>query len=159
MVVPIHYWSPEYKEDFLSYLELQNDTAGRDYVINRLEEPSLELMADDTVHNNIRVFGLTPMPYGETYIKGNNSFPGKMFIYPNPSSGLVNISISSADHQDLSFEVCSLDGTTVIPTRELLLPHGKLTLALELGHIAPGIYIIHVQFNDQRICNKLIITP
>ncbi len=29
IVIPMHYWTPEYKEDFLSYLELQNSMAGK----------------------------------------------------------------------------------------------------------------------------------
>lgn len=72
MVIPMHYWTPEYKEDFLSYLELQNDTAGKNYEIFRNDTAKHDLAIGDTCFDNIKVFSLTPFSYGDIQTPARN---------------------------------------------------------------------------------------
>jgi L-ascorbate metabolism protein UlaG (beta-lactamase superfamily) len=159
MVVPIHYWSPEYKEEFLSYLELQNDTAGANYEVYRQDGPFMEFMAEDTIHNGIKVYGLTPLPYGET---GMNYFdpPVKhLEIYPNPSPGFVNIAFSIKIQQMVIFELLNSHGQQVIPAVQSLCPAGYQKIILELDDLPAGLYFINLRIGSNCICKKLVLFP
>lgn len=58
-VIPMHYWSPEYKADFLDYLETQNQAAGRQYQVQRGEGADYALYVDEEI-NPIQVISLEP---------------------------------------------------------------------------------------------------
>jgi hypothetical protein len=64
IVIPMHYWTPQYKEDFMAYLELQNDTAGKSYEVIRRPTADLSFDINDTIHDHVKVIGLTAYPYG-----------------------------------------------------------------------------------------------
>jgi len=64
-VIPMHYWSPAYKADFLAYLETQNQQAGKHYVIQEIGGPNYELFAGETVEP-IRVNSLEPAGMSQT---------------------------------------------------------------------------------------------
>jgi L-ascorbate metabolism protein UlaG (beta-lactamase superfamily) len=58
-VIPMHYWSPEYKAEFLAYLEEQNQQAGRDYIINEDGGPVFEFPSEEKP-DSIQVVNLEP---------------------------------------------------------------------------------------------------
>jgi hypothetical protein len=64
-VIPMHYWSPEYKADFLTYLETQNQEAGKHYRIEESGTAEFVLHADDGV-SPIQVISLDPASLSET---------------------------------------------------------------------------------------------
>ncbi len=102
IVIPMHYWTPEYKEDFLSYLELQNSMAGKNYAVTRLPDAELEIEVSDTLHNSIRVFGLSPMPYGGPQSVDDEDISDQILqpyiLYPNPAVNLIK-NKTQGDHQ------------------------------------------------------------
>jgi len=64
-VIPMHYWTPQYKEDWHQYLELQNDTAGKNYEVIRTLSPQHTFILNDTNFNSTKIFSLDPFPYGD----------------------------------------------------------------------------------------------
>lgn len=59
-IIPIHYWTRQYKADFLQHLENQNQTAGKNYQIERQRGPKYVLSGSDTSSNSIKVISLEP---------------------------------------------------------------------------------------------------
>ena len=79
-VIPMHYWTPQYKEEWLQYLELQNDTAGKNYEIFRPETFHQDFHIEDSVHNAVKVISLDPFPYGDASSpQGNIAFKCPVF--------------------------------------------------------------------------------
>ena len=64
-VIPMHYWSPESKQDFLTLLETQNGTAGKHYQIQRLDGAKYSLSTTDTSVTPISVISLEPGPFAQ----------------------------------------------------------------------------------------------
>jgi L-ascorbate metabolism protein UlaG (beta-lactamase superfamily) len=60
-VIPMHYWSQEYREDFLQYLEKQN-SAGKHYDVHRLDGAKTMLSRDEPV-TPITVISLKRAPF------------------------------------------------------------------------------------------------
>ncbi|MCI0493557.1 MBL fold metallo-hydrolase [candidate division KSB1 bacterium] len=62
-VIPIHYWTKEYKAEFLSYLESQNYNAGKSYKIDRHKGAKFNLSTSDTSSKTIEVISLEPAAF------------------------------------------------------------------------------------------------
>ena len=62
-VIPMHYWSPEYKAEFLSYLEDQNRASGRQYRVERTGGPGYDLTGAEGDENEVRIISLDPAAF------------------------------------------------------------------------------------------------
>lgn len=158
MVIPMHYWSPEYKEEFLDYLELQNDTAGKSYLVIRHEGPLLTVNSGDTVHGDIIVYGLTPFPYGETGMNGKQAGmkPG-VTAYPLPCHDRITIEISCRQAMKINIAVINPAGAgTAIAATEYIVP-GENSFSLDTSGLRPGIYLVVVENDAFRIKKKIVV--
>ena len=62
--IPMHYWSPQEKDAFLTHLERRNEIAGeRRYHLHRLDRAQLAISSSETEVEPIRVFSLEPAPF------------------------------------------------------------------------------------------------
>jgi L-ascorbate metabolism protein UlaG (beta-lactamase superfamily) len=59
-VIPMHYWSPEYKAEFLSYLETQNEISDKKYLIERTGSAEYSMSVADGEPGGIQVISLDP---------------------------------------------------------------------------------------------------
>ncbi|MFC1484496.1 MBL fold metallo-hydrolase [Candidatus Neomarinimicrobiota bacterium] len=59
-VFPMHYWSPEYKADFLSYLEAQNEITDKKYLIESTGSAEFNISGSDGEPGGIQVISLDP---------------------------------------------------------------------------------------------------
>lgn len=64
-------------------------------------------------------------------------------LWPNPTEGQLNLSIQHAGYERLKLEVFDLMGRRV-EMREIELEAGENLLKLDMGHLAPGAYIIRM---------------
>ena len=64
-VIPMHYWTTQYKADFLACLENQNQTAGKNYQINRLKAAKYAVSTTDTSTGPIQIISLEPAPFSD----------------------------------------------------------------------------------------------
>ena len=62
-MIPIHYWTKQYKADFLAHLENMNQTAGKNYQIQRLNTAKYAASPFDTSSAAIRIISLEPAPF------------------------------------------------------------------------------------------------
>ena len=61
----MHYWSPEYKANFLSYLEDKNETSGRQYTIMKPGDARHAISTSDKDITPVQIISLDPAPYSE----------------------------------------------------------------------------------------------
>lgn len=64
-VIPMHYWSPAYKADFLAYLESRDGHDGRQYTIQAAGGPEYELCRNGKA-GPMQVISLDPGPFTGT---------------------------------------------------------------------------------------------
>ena len=62
-IIPMHYWSIQYKEDFLAYLENVSGQHGVQYTIHRSEQPDYKWNDLHLPDSSIEVISLEPAPY------------------------------------------------------------------------------------------------
>jgi hypothetical protein len=153
----MHYWSPEYKEEFLDYLELQNDTAGKSNEVQRLEGPLINVDASDTIHDHIKVYGLTPYPYGETGT--DHVYPPRqdLHIYPNPCTDQAVIAFHSVMNETIEYTLFDISGRTVIDTRLFLCHKGMNRLVLDMQALSSGIYVFQLKSPNLGLINSYVL--
>lgn len=77
----------------------------------------------------------------------------KIQIYPNPTSGLIEIQVEDNDIIDFDIKVYNSLGSVIdVPTTEL----NPNTLQLDLTNIATGVYIIKMNKGTESFVNKII---
>ncbi len=78
-------------------------------------------------------------------------------IYPNPTSGLVNIQLNTSLVQNTTMKIYDLIGKLVFE-RNTFENNQNQNYSLNLNHLTSGIYLLSVQINDRTTTKKLIIT-
>jgi len=68
-VVPMHYWSPPDRDQFLERLEGRTDGHGRSYQTRGSPASSLTLTDVDAPFESVEVVGLTPGPFGQPHTR------------------------------------------------------------------------------------------
>jgi hypothetical protein len=76
-------------------------------------------------------------------------------VYPNPSTGLLNVSLSSEEIGQVDLKVVDLNGRVI---HHELIPSEKLTgYPIQLKSYSPGLYIIELSVNKKTIRQKVIL--
>ena len=79
-----------------------------------------------------------------------------LFIYPNPSNGLFNISFESLNSQDFEISLSNIIGKEIFLDRFNNFS-GKYIQKIDLTNNAKGIYFLEIETNDGVINKKLIL--
>ena len=59
-IIPMHYWSDQYKEDFLVYLEEQNKNSSKKYQIQKFESSQVIISEMKVDESPIQIISLKP---------------------------------------------------------------------------------------------------
>jgi hypothetical protein len=145
VVVPMHYWSPEYKEEFLDYIEIQNDTAGKTYEVYRLEGPHINVVTSDTIHDHIKVYGLTPYPYGETGTVNIYPISSDIRIFPNPCTDIVEVTFNAMTSETVEYHVIDISGRIVLGPKQIACKQGLNSFHFDMSKLSDGMYIIQLK--------------
>jgi hypothetical protein len=90
-----------------------------------------------------------------TGIEENNVANQVLSVYPNPSTGLLNVSLSSEEIGPVNLKVVDLNGRVI---HQELIPSEKLTgYPIQLKSFNPGLYIIELLVNKKLIKQKVIL--
>ena len=73
-------------------------------------------------------------------------------IQPNPTNGILNITLSAPLPGDLLLEVYSLDGKQLFTH----INNGETNITLNLGDLASGLYLLRL-VNDTNVLSKKIV--
>ena len=88
-------------------------------------------------------------------LEGGSSI-NNLFIYPNPSRDIFNVSFISENVQNLEVRVLNIVGA-VIYTENLEQFIGEYTKAIDLATYTKGVYFLEITTNDGIINKKLIL--
>ena len=87
---------------------------------------------------------------------GNGTSISHLYVYPNPSRDVFNISFNSETLQDLSIRILNVVGAQVYrETKEQFI--GEYTKQISLDDYGKGIYFLEIETNDGVINKKLIL--
>ena len=87
---------------------------------------------------------------------GNGTSISHLYVYPNPSRDVFNISFNSEDIQDLSIRILNVIGAEVYrETKEQFI--GEYTKQISLDDYGKGIYFLEIETKDGVINKKLIL--
>lgn len=84
-------------------------------------------------------------------------------VGPNPATNHVNLSLEISDHSDVIIQVYDLEHKLVAELLNEEVTVGELSLQWSLQNqatddkVAPGVYFVHVQVNDNVFVRKLIV--
>ena len=62
-MIPMHYWKKEDKQEFLAFLEQQNETSGKNYRILELPGAEFTLSSSDKDIEPVQVISLEPATF------------------------------------------------------------------------------------------------
>lgn len=77
-------------------------------------------------------------------------------LFPNPTSGPANLTVTPPHAGEYTLSVVGLDGQT-INSKIVDLSAGTTTLSVESEALKPGIYVIQLLGTDSRLVSRLII--
>ena len=77
-------------------------------------------------------------------------------IYPNPTTGMLNLNLSGVSSEKVEVLVYSLSGT-LVDVSQLTSNNGKLNKVMNYGHLNSGIYIIQVNSGGEIFSGRLVI--
>ena len=81
---------------------------------------------------------------------------GFLSIYPNPSTGIFNITFKSEEIQDLNVRILNVIGDELV-NEDLQQFIGEYTKQIDLSNNAKGMYFLEIKANDEIINMKLIL--
>jgi hypothetical protein len=77
------------------------------------------------------------------------------FIYPNPSSDILNIQIHSFYDNDVRFNLFNINGQ--LAKSEILQNNGTGNFTINVSHLPKGVYILNIQTKTKQFNKKVII--
>jgi len=77
-------------------------------------------------------------------------------VYPNPSSGIVNLSLSGFNGKRTTLSVVNVIGT-VVYQETLLRVDGQVNKSLDLRKLATGLYYIKLDADDHSEIRKIVL--
>jgi hypothetical protein len=92
-------------------------------------------------------------------ITGMNIFElegGNIAIYPNPSTGSINIKIDQVNHNIIQLNVYDLSGK-LIHTEKIQNKHNSTETKLNLTDVEKGLYLLELNTPNERIVNTISI--
>lgn len=113
------------------------------YVCNITDDEGCEVVLDVTV-----------------FIDDGSGIPGislgqSLTLYPNPSNGLFNVQFSLIEARDLRIDVMNILGDRVISQKHQSVKDN--TIQFDMNHVAPGVYFIVLQSEDETVTKKMVI--
>ena len=77
-------------------------------------------------------------------------------IYPNPTSGIFNISFVSEDENSFNLKILDSYGKIIeIENKKLFI--GEFTKQVNLSEYPRGIYIVQIETNDSFISKRIVL--
>ncbi len=137
---------------FTSYTVNINGVAGSSNVRFRIEFFADPLGQGNNLYiDDINLFDATPLSIVQTEAQLG------LDIYPNPTSGQVNVDFNLSDKHTIAVTVTDLLGRVVesIPAKQFAVGETKLTLAEKISY-QPGVYLININVDGKIISKKVI---
>ncbi len=102
------------------------------------------------LNGSVKYFNMVPVNYGFEQSKGIN-------IFPNPSSGNININLSGLENQEAVIVVRDITGKEYFSKVLLSVTDNQVYAADLEGRLIPGTYIVIASSNNKVYSQKIII--
>ncbi|NOQ73449.1 MAG: T9SS type A sorting domain-containing protein [Crocinitomix sp.] len=94
------------------------------------------------------------------FIDDGSGIPGislgkSLTVFPNPSNGNFNVQFSLIESKDLSIDVINILGDRVMSQSHQAVKDN--TIQFDLSDVAPGVYFIILQSEDETVSKKMVI--
>lgn len=85
-----------------------------------------------------------------------NEFVSAANVYPNPTSGAVNVDFTLNSASDVSLEVIDITGKVIYTNNAGVLVNGSNSLSIDATSFQAGVYYVNVLTNGTKVTRKLI---
>src|SRR5690606_20198825 len=82
---------------------------------------------------------------------------GNVSIYPNPSNGNFNISVTGFEGGDISFEIIDMSGR-VLYLQKTAQASGDVVMPFQLGNLPSGTYFVRLSTATRSSAHTIIIS-
>lgn len=94
------------------------------------------------------------------FIDDGSGIPGitlnKSFaVYPNPSNGNFNIQFSLIEEEQVDINVVNILGDRVVSENQVTVKDNLVQI--DMGDVAPGVYFIIIQSDDESVSKKMVV--
>jgi hypothetical protein len=86
----------------------------------------------------------------------SNEFIAAANVYPNPTSGAVNVDFTLNSASDVSLEVIDITGKIIYTNNAGVLANGSNSLSIDANSFQAGVYYVNVLTNGTKVTRKLI---
>jgi hypothetical protein len=126
----------------------------------------------NAVNGNGNTSGDLPIPYSYTITEGTppastvvtssakeiqNNVLRLLDLFPNPSSGLTNISYQLTSSKNIQIDLIDLNGKVVKPLLNENQTTGAHSHILNLTDVPKGVYFVKLSANQEKLSQKLIV--
>lgn len=102
---------------------------------------------------------LTGIKVSSEAVSTNNfDFKGSVNIFPNPSSGSINVDLTIEESQSVTLEIFDLVGKRVAGKDFGTLAPGNVMEQIDLSDLKAGIYFVNFNSGNARLVKKITIT-
>ncbi|MCC6838464.1 MAG: choice-of-anchor B family protein [Bacteroidia bacterium] len=113
--------------------------------------PSGNIVANDMQNGLFVLDAHIALGINESLQTNNNS----AFIYPNPTSENISVSILLKDNDEIVFDLLDLSGRSILISRERM-SSGNHSKIIKLSELASGIYILKITGKELNYTQKVI---
>jgi hypothetical protein len=92
-----------------------------------------------------------------TNINEKELFTNSIQAFPNPTSGLLNLSFYLYSEKKMKVELRDIYGRTLRHEDEHVYPSGKNSLSMDLSGLAEGIYFVNITNAEMKYTGKIIL--
>lgn len=79
-------------------------------------------------------------------------------VYPNPTSGRINLEFDAHSAMDVQVEIRDILGRTVAAEDFGTITRGKFQYAYDMSHLEPGLYLITLRSGDTQLVRKVTLS-
>ncbi len=165
-IIPMHYWSEEYLQEFCNYLRLQNDS-GKTYQINEVGNAKYDINETDQPQP-IEVVCLTRSSFYSTTGLGYEEKVKLGFElkqnYPNPFNPATNIKFTipfqnDEYNSDLNTKLIVYDtlGNEIVELVNRNLKPGNYEVTFDAGSLSSGVYYYSLMYGSFCSTKKMLL--
>lgn len=157
--VPVDFMTKQYGNDhYLFAVAMRNDTTSATFTVpagstievlgeNRTITESGGRFTDSFFNYEVHIYKVTAVASGITALREN----AEIVIFPNPATGLVQISVPARVSDDAIITVYNSLGIAVLRSRN--------SQVIDLSGCAPGMYVVCVSSDQHELKQKVLLLP
>ncbi len=157
-IIPMHYWSTDYKMEFLSFLSYQASIGNANYEIVETPGSKYDILEEEYA-TPVKVISLIRSEFSQTgSIEQWDSWPLKLNLnnnYPNPFTNFTTINYELKQPEKVLLTISDFLGNQVYQTKENQ-PRGNQQLIWNTEQYSDGVYYFTLQAGEAVANGKMV---